>query len=190
MSILRLIISYFFGKIALSVLPNAPRIISFSILAVGNRHYFRPHTNTKNVPSNLFKWFFPLPWIVFSHVCVYQYPEYSKGTLWRSLEFPVCAASSSLGFCSANFSRLCIPGCPAPSGVMLTSSVSCFSWKTVLYWLISNVCQTIIYYIIPSVLVFAARRQRLLLHLDQKQEPSVTVLWIRHAALGLPCKVL
>ena len=134
LSSLRLIIPHFLGRIFLSVLPNDPRIMSLFILADGNRNYFRPHVNTKYVHSNLFKWFFPLLWGVFSYACVYQCPaEYSKGTIWRSLEFPLCAAFSSLVFCSANFSRHNISRFPTPSCIILTSFVSHFSGKTVLH---------------------------------------------------------
>lgn len=104
LSSLRLILPCFLGKIFPSVLPNAPRILSIFILADDNRNYFRPHVNTKYGHSNLFKSVLSSAFgRFFICMCLSVFCRIFKRTIWRSLEFPFCAAFSSLLFFSADF---------------------------------------------------------------------------------------
>ena len=119
----RLIIPYFLGKIFPSVLPSVPRIMSIFILADGDRNYFRPHVNTKYGHSNLFKSVLSSAFgRYFICICLSVLCRIFKRTIWRSLEFPFCAAFSSLVFFSVDLSRLCSPRFPTLSCILLLLS--------------------------------------------------------------------
>ena len=119
----RLIIPYFLGKIFPSVLPSVPRIMSIFILADGDRNYFRPQVNTKYGHSNLFKSVLSSAFgRYFICICLSVLCRIFKRTIWRSLEFPFCAAFSSLVFFSVDLSRLCSPRFPTLSCIATAKS--------------------------------------------------------------------
>lgn len=63
-----------------------------------------------------FRCFFSWWCTISSQACIDQYStEYSKGTLWRYLEFCLCASLSSVVLCPANSSHPCSPKLPALS---------------------------------------------------------------------------
>lgn len=82
-------------------LPDIPWIMRFST-QLGTGTILRPVWVPWRPFSNLFKWFFPWTWVVYSYTCIGQYStEYLTGNILRPLFYSLCM-SLLLTLCSVD----------------------------------------------------------------------------------------
>lgn len=156
--ILWLIFPHYWSKILLSNLPNVQWIVKFSTLPGWNWTPFQPCVSSKDC-------FLQSSWVVLSlflvvslHACANQYTsEELRDTLCRFLDIFLCAAVSSLLFCSVNSSQDRLPAPLVPFSQLREASrfnlsfplpapclVSHLSGITVLLCLTPNVLKTLV----------------------------------------------